>query len=145
MLLVPVLLAIVLGLAPAPRPEATAAAVLHDWDDRRAAAWASGDLDALRALYVPGFGAGRADVRMLRAWVAQGRRVERWEMQLRCVALRRAERRRLVLVVTDRVVGVGADRPSTWRLELAAHRGGWRMAQVSPARTTSCTVRSRKE
>lgn len=145
MLLAHALLPLVLALLPQPRPEVVAASVVHDWDDRRAAAWTAGDMAALRALYVPGSAAGRADARLLRVWRHEGRRPERLEMQLQCVAVRRAERRGLVVVVTDRVVGVGADRPSTWRLRLVVRGGEWRMVQVSPARTTSCTVRSRKE
>jgi hypothetical protein len=145
MLLAHVLLPLVLALLPQPRPEVAAAAVLHDWDERRAAAWAAGDADALRSLYVPGSASGRADVRLLRQWLREGRRPDRLEMQLRCVGIRRAERGRLVVIVTDRVVGAGLDRPSTWRLEMVGHGREWRMAQVSPARTTSCTVRSRNE
>jgi hypothetical protein len=142
MLLAHVLLPLVLALLPTPRPEVTAAAVLHDWDARRAAAWTAGDADALRRLYVRD--AGRADVRMLRHWIGQGRRVETLEMQLRCVAVRRAGPGRLDLAVVDRVTST-PDRPSGWRLVLVRRGGEWRMAQVSPARTTSCTVRSRKE
>ncbi|MBA2953174.1 hypothetical protein GON03_02545 [Nocardioides sp. MAH-18] len=145
MLLAHVLLPLVLALLPQPRPEVSAAAVLHDWDDRRAAAWAAVDAAALRSLYVPGSAAGRADVRLLRQWGARGSRVREMQMQLRCVAVLPARHGRLVLVVTDRVVGAGADRPSTWRLALRRVGEEWRMAQVSPARTTSCTVRSRNE
>lgn len=145
MVLLHALLPLVLALLPQPRPEVTAAAVLHDWDERRAAAWEAGDARALRSLYAPGSAAGRADVRMLRTWLRRGARVEDMETQLRCVAVRRSRPGRLVLVVTDQVVNVGADRPSTWRLSLSHQHGRWRMDQVSPARTTSCTVRSRKE
>lgn len=145
MLLAHVLLPLVLALLPQPRPEVAAASVLHDWDDRRAAAWAAGDAGVLRSLYAPESSAGRDDVRLLRRWTDHGARARGMQMQLRCVAVRAASHRRLVLVVADRLVGVGADRPSTWLLVLTRDRGEWRMAQVSPARTTSCTVRSRKE
>lgn len=141
MLLAHVLLPLVLALVPQPRPEVVAASVLHDWDDRRAAAWAAGDTRALRTLYVPGAAAGRSDVRMLREWRRAGRRAD-LETQLRCVAVRRAAPARLDLVVVDRLVAA-RDRPSTWRLVLVRREGGWLMAQVSPVRTTSCTVRSR--
>lgn len=143
MLLVHALLPLVLALLPQPRPEVAAASVLHDWDSRRAAAWAAGDARGLRSLYVPGSEAGRADVRMLSEWRRAGRRVDDLEMQLRCVAVRRAAPARLDLVVVDRVV-TSRDRPSTWRLVLVRSGGAWRMAQVSAVRTTSCTVRSRK-
>ena len=55
---------------------ADASAALHDWDDRRASAWAAADPAALRALYEPGSAAGRVDVAMLRAWRERGLRVE---------------------------------------------------------------------
>ncbi len=86
-------------------------AVLRDWDRARAAAWASGDLAALGALYVPGAAAGRADVAMLRKWTERGLRVEGMEMQVLEIALHSQGARRLVLVVRDRLVGAVAVRP----------------------------------
>src|SRR3546814_357007 len=49
--------------------------VLAGWDERRAAAWASGSVTDLRALYVEGSAAGRVDVRMLKAWLRKRVRV----------------------------------------------------------------------
>lgn len=146
----------VLVAAPAAPPVVEAAAVLHAWDDRRGAAWADGDVSALRSLYAPGSETGRADVAMLRAWVARGLRVEGSSMQLLRVEVRRADASRLTLVVTDRLVGAVAvgpgvrrplprDEASTRRIVLVRRAGEWRVAQASPARTTSWTVRSRKE
>ena len=148
------LLAALLTLAPSQ--PADAAAVLHAWDDRRAAAWAAGDPAALRALYVPGSTAGRSDVAMLQAWQRRGLRVEGLRMQLLDLDVRRAATDRLELVVTDRLTGAVAagpgvrlalprDHATTRRVVLVRRGGDWRVAQASPARTTSWTVRSRNE
>jgi hypothetical protein len=148
-----------LGSVPAaPRPEVDAAAVLHAWDERRAAAWASGHPGGLRPLYVRGSAAGRVDADMLRAWRDRGLRVEGMRMQLLRVDVRRSSRSRLELVVTDRLasgVAVGAgvrvplprDAASTRTLTLRKVAGEWRVSsvvgQARPVRTTSSTVRSR--
>ena len=139
---------------------ADASAVLHGWDDRRAAAWASGDPAALRSLYAPGSPAGRADAAMLGKWHRRGLRVEGIRMQVLEVDVRRAEADRLVLVVTDRLVGAVAVGPgvrlplprdgfTTRRVVLVRTGGAWRVAQsvegARAVRTTSWTVRSRKE
>ncbi len=83
-------------------------AVLRDWDRARAAAWSSGDPDVLARLYVEGSRAGATDVAMLRAWRDRGLRVEGMSMQVLAVELRERTERRLVLVVTDRLVGAKA-------------------------------------
>lgn len=124
-------------------------AVLHDWDRARAAAWAAGDPAALRDLYAPGSAAGRADVAMLRRWTARGLRVEGMAMQVLAVELRLRTDRRLVLVVTDRLVGAVAvgpggrrsdlprDGATRRRLEFRWIAGDWLLASavetVSPA------------
>ncbi len=51
-------------------------AALRDWDAARAAAWRSGDIDRLAALYVGRSRAGRRDVAMLARWNERGARVE---------------------------------------------------------------------
>ena len=56
--------------------------VLRHWDARRAAAWADADVRALRRLYVPGSGAGRADARLLEAYGARELVVRRLETQV---------------------------------------------------------------
>jgi hypothetical protein len=113
-------------------------AVLRDWDRRRAAAWTSGDLAGLRALYVTGSVAGERDVVRLRAWVERGARVRRLETQvLRARVLARG-RGRWVLSVTDRVaravvtggVRLPEDGPSTWRIAMQRVAGEWRVASV---------------
>ena len=93
------MLPLILALALPP------ADVLHAWDDRRAAAWSAGDARALGALYTPGSTAGERDAEMLRAWSARGLRVEGMRMQLVEVDVRRRTPERLVLAVTDRLVG----------------------------------------
>jgi hypothetical protein len=157
--LLPLLLAALLGGGPAPSPAGDPAAVLHDWDERRAAAWSTGDPAALRPLYVSGAAAGRADAAMLRAWHDRGLRVVGMRMQLLRVVVRHRADARLELVVTDRLVGgvaVGEglrlplprDGVSTRTVVLARRAGEWRVASVHaqprPERTTSSTVRSRK-
>lgn len=123
-------------------------AVLRDWDRSRAAAWEAGDPAALSGLYAPGSAAGRADVAMLRRWNARGLRVEGMAMQVHAVELRRRTGRRLVLVVTDRLVGASAvapdgrrtdlprDTATRRRLEFRRVGGDWLLAsadEVSPA------------
>lgn len=117
-------------------------AVLREWDRARAAAWAAGDPGALRRLYTRDSAAGRADVGMLRRWAARGLRVEGMAMQVLAVELHRRTDRRLVLVVTDRLVGaeaVGPDRQrrvlprdsaSRRRLDFRRVGGEWRLASV---------------
>ena len=159
MTLLHLLLPALLVLAPTPtppRPGVEAAAVVHAWDQRRAQAWAAGDVAALGALYVPGSAAGRADLRMLRAWRSRDLRVTGMHCQLLSVVVRRSSSTQLDLLVTDRLVGgvaVGRgvrrplprDRSSTWRLLLVRGAGEWLVAQASPVRTPSSTVRSRNE
>ncbi|WP_418063279.1 hypothetical protein [Pimelobacter simplex] len=129
--------------------EVRALAVLHRWDRARARAWARGDPAALARLYAPRSRAGQRDVAMLRAWLRRGLRVERLRMQVLDAALVVRDRRRLVLVVTDRVAGglaVGRadpspragrralprDLPSTRRLVFLRVAGRWLLSSVQP-------------
>lgn len=125
-------------------------AVLRDWDRSRAAAWASGDVAALRALYVRGSAAGSRDVAMLRAWRGRGLRVERISMQVLAVELRARSGRRIVLVVTDRLaagVAVAAggrasrelpqDTATSRRLEFRRVGGRWLLASAQEVAATS--------
>lgn len=129
---------------PAPVPARLRASdVLRSWDDARSAAFASGDVAALRGLYVLGSAAGTADVRTLRAYVARGLRVEGMRMQVLSLDVLSADGGRLRLRVTDRLadgavaVGTGtgvalpADAASTRVVELVrADDGSWRVASV---------------
>lgn len=129
---------------PAPVPARLRASdVLRSWDDARSAAFASGDVAALRGLYVPGSAAGTADVRTLRAYLGRGLRVEGMRMQVLSLDVLSRDGGRLRLQVTDRLadgavaVGAGtgvalpADAASTRVVELVrADDGSWRVASV---------------
>ncbi len=132
------------SVAGAAQPAAVR--VLHRWDRRRARAYAAGSPAALRALYVPGSGAGRTDVRLLRRYLARGYRVEGMRMQLLDFRVLSHAPGRWRLVVTDRLARAAAVRGST-RLALPRDRastrvvglvrgddGVWRVAAVSPER-----------
>ena len=125
----------------APTPS-RASAVLHRWDRARAEAFASGDLAALRRLYVPGSTAGTADARTLRAYLERGLRVEGMRMQLLAVEVLEERPGRIRLQVTDRLTGAVAvgprgrvrlpsDAASTRVVELVRRDAGWRVAAVS--------------
>jgi hypothetical protein len=105
---VPLLVALLVP-APAasvPRSDvADALAVLHAWDTRRARAWAASDGEALRSLYVRGSGAGRRDVRLLRAYEARGSVVRRLVTQVFAVTVLRRGSTTIRLRVFDRVAG----------------------------------------
>lgn len=141
---------------PGPVPPTT---VLADWDERRAQAWADGDLRALRGLYVAGSRTGRADVARLRAYVGRGLTVVGMQTQVLALEVRRHEEDLLDLVVTDRVIGAAAtgpggvvplprDRPSTRRLSLRRVGGAWLVVEVRDqpraAASTSATSSSSK-
>ena len=147
--------------APASVPAAPSgpAAVLAAWDRSRAAAWAEGDAGALSRLYVDGSRTGAADVRLLRHYRARGLTVTGLTTQVLALDVVDRTSSRLVLVVTDRVVGgraVGArtpvalpaDRASTRRVVLTSEGGRWRVVeardQASAAASTPRTSSSSK-
>lgn len=132
---------------PTPPPRRTTppgdrpAEILAAWDRARARAWAEGEAGRLADLYTEGSSAGEADVSMLREWGDRGLRVTGLETQMLSLRVRAETRARLVLVVTDRVVGgrvVGAgpevalpeDRPSTRTIVLRRVGGHWLVAEV---------------
>lgn len=121
-----------------------APALLRVWDARRAAAWASGDRAGLEALYVPGSAAGRRDLAMLTGYLRRGLRVEGMATQVLALRVVRRTSHRLVLLVTDRVVGATVadavrrialprDAATTRRSVLQRLDGHWLVAQVHPA------------
>jgi hypothetical protein len=128
-----------------PSAQPSALAVLHEWDTRRAAAWAAGDASAVRALYTPGSSAGAADARLLRRYRARGLVVRDLHMQVLRARVLVAQTARLELEVTDRLAGatavrtddvatgrrLPADHPSTHELVLRRVDGTWLMASVS--------------
>lgn len=144
---------------PPPGP----AAILAAWDRRRASAWAEGDVEALRRLYADGSRTGAADADLLRHYLQRGLVVEGLTTQVLALEVVERSPARLVLVVTDRVVGaraVGgaspvalpADRASTRRVVLVRRDGAWLVAaardragrQARAAASTSRTSSSSK-
>jgi hypothetical protein len=130
--------------AEAPSRTVQALAVLHRWDRQRAAAYAAGDAVRLRRLYVPGSAVGAADVRLLRRYAERGLVVSGMRRQVLRVHVRRWSRDRLVLRVTDRLVGAvavaGRRRtllPSTtvhrWELRFVRSGRRWLVALVRPS------------
>lgn len=151
--------------APSASPAADASRgpseILADWDRRRASAWAEGDVAALRGLYVDGSRTGAADAALLRHYLRRGLTVEGLRTQVLALRVVGRSSSRLVLVVTDRVVGgraVGrgastpialpADRASTRRVVVVREGGRWLVAeardQASAAASTSRTSSSSK-
>ncbi len=133
--------------------------VLADWDARRSAAWAEGDVAALRELYVAGSHTGRADARMLAAYVDRGLHVAGLATQVLALEMLDESTDELTVRVTDRIVGgvvtgetggtpLPRDRASTRTLTLRRVEGVWLMAtvrdQASAADSTSRTSTSWK-
>jgi hypothetical protein len=123
------------------RPEVHAAAVLSEWDQRRAEAWAAGSPARLRGLYAPGSSTARADLRMLRAWRSRGLAVAGLTTQLLAVEVLSGSADRLRLRVTDRVVRATAtgrgvrlplprDQPSAYLVVMVRRHGDWLVAET---------------
>jgi hypothetical protein len=117
-------------------------AVLRAWDKRRAKAWAKGDTKALEQLYEAGSQAGERDVLMLSGYVDVGLRVEGMTTQVIESEVVQLSGSRIVLEVTDRIVGgvaVGATgsttlprgKPAQRRVTLVRTKGGWVVSAVS--------------
>ena len=116
--------------------------VLRRWDRARGRAFADGDPAALSKLYVDGSAAGTADLRLLRAYLRRGLRVEGMRMQLLRVEVLHDDPARLRLRVTDRLTGAVAvgrgtrvelprDAASTRVVELRRTAAApWRVAEV---------------
>ena len=118
-----------------------AAELLRDWDARRAAAYASADVAALRRLYADGSVAGRRDVAVLRSYRARGLRVVGLTTQVLTVRSEHRAKGEVVLLVTDRLAGAVAVGPGrrvrlpagvarTRRVTLVDEGRGWVVAQV---------------
>ncbi|KAA1416984.1 hypothetical protein F0U44_17540 [Nocardioides humilatus] len=129
-------------------------AVLHAWDRERSAAWARGDVAALRGLYLRGARAGERDVAMLRDWKNRGFRVRRMSMQVVAYDVRVRTPGRLVVLVTDRLADAVAvpvsggparslpsDGLTTRRVAFRRTAGGWVVASVyaRPLASTAAT------
>jgi hypothetical protein len=128
--------------AAAERPPERA--VLARWQRARSAAWARGSVRELRRLYIPGSAVGRRDVRLLRRYADRGLRVGGLRTQVLAWSLVAHRPDRLVLRVTDRLVGgvaarddgssrarLPADRPTERRLTLVRREGRWLMARAT--------------
>lgn len=118
-----------------------ASRILHAWDDRRSAAWQAGDPRRLRRLYAPGSATAAVDVRRLNRWLRRGYAVRDLQTQVLRLRVSSHRPRRLVLTVTDRLVGGEAvghgrvvrlprDGPTRWRMTLARHSGHWLMQET---------------
>ena len=116
--------------------------VLHDWDAQRERAWAQADPRALRRLYVPGSAAGRADIRLLRAYRSHGLVVQRLVTQVFAVRVLRDDASSLRLRVFDRVAGgevlehgevvpLRSSRPVTRTITFSRDAGTWRVSGIS--------------
>ncbi|RYC07168.1 hypothetical protein [Nocardioides zhouii] len=128
--------------------------ILAAWDEARAAAWEAGDPAALRRLYVAESRTGAADVRLLRDYRGRGLSVAGLTTQMLAIDVVAESPTRLVLVVTDRVVGgraVGggapvalpADRASTRRVVLRRDDGRWLVVEArDQASAAASTVRT---
>ena len=125
-----------------------AVALLRSWDERRAAAWSTGDPRALAALYRPGSRTGARDVAMLRRWVARGLVVRDLAVQMHHARVVGRAPGRWVLEVVDRVAGGRAvptglgddgavrlpqDGWTAHRVTLVEDPGeGWLVAEINP-------------
>lgn len=128
------------GAVAAVPPVPAELRVLTGWDRLRAAAYASGDVAALRALYVPGSATGRRDVQVLRAYADRGLVVRGMRMQVLACDVISTGPRRIRVVVTDRLQGavVGGirlpvDRASRRVVTFVRRDDLWVVAEVSAA------------
>ncbi|WP_134741543.1 hypothetical protein [Nocardioides sp. 503] len=119
-------------------------AVLQAWDERRATAWASGDVRALRRLYVAGSVAGRRDAAMLRRYVERGLTVPTLDVQVLSGRMLAQHPHRLTVEVTERLARASASDGARWwrlprggvttrRVTLLLAGGEWRVARVDSA------------
>ncbi|MEO6512081.1 MAG: hypothetical protein ABIO16_13870 [Nocardioides sp.] len=126
---------------PSAGAESEAVRLLRAWDARRARAYARGDVEALRLLYVAGSRTGRADVAVLRGYVGRDLTVSGMHTQVLGADVVGRTARRLTVEVTDVLVSAVAssgerrwalprDRPSTRRVLLVRVRGEWRVSEA---------------
>jgi hypothetical protein len=129
------------AIAVSPGTESEAVRLLRAWDDRRARAYARGDPAGLAELYVPGSRTGAADVTVLQGYVARGLRVSGMRTQVLGADVVRHTARRLVVEVTDVLLGAVArsgergwllprDQPSRRRVVLVREDGRWQVEEA---------------
>lgn len=88
---------------PVGDPRTVARAVVEDWDERRAAAYAAGDVAGVGRLYPAGSALGEEDAGVLAAYVARGLTVHDLRFAVRDLTVEEATPDRVVVVVTDRL------------------------------------------
>lgn len=91
------------GDAHRTRPGATARAVVEQWDERRASAYAAGDIAAVRRLYPTGSALGEEDAGVLAAYAERGLTVHGLRFEVVDLVVEVNEPDRVVVVVTDRM------------------------------------------
>lgn len=140
--------------APAPaaqsvvrsRPAVRAARVLGRWDRRRAAAYTTGDVAALRALYLPRRRVAEADASLLRSYVERGLTVRGVVPQVVEVAVVHQAPARLRLRVRERLPPTQVRSTEERRalppgglhvheVTLVRRATGWKVAAVASRRT----------
>ena len=115
--------------------------VLRAWDERRAQAWAAGDVAALSRLYVTGSAAGAADVRLLQRYLRRDVTVPGIRMQVLRASVVVDRPRRVVVRVTERlasrearvgsrVVRLPHDSADVHVVDLRRVGSSWRVAAV---------------
>lgn len=125
---------------------ARALAVLRSWDERRAAAYAAGDADALAALYLPGSESGATDRQILRQYLRRGLRVQDMRTQILDLQIEAQDETAMSLVVTDRLssaVAMGTevrvrlprDQATTRKIELQRVGVSWLVAEAEATRS----------
>lgn len=130
------------------REALSAARVLHRWDEARARAYAAGNAEALRSLYVPASSAADADVALLAAYDARGLRVTAMTTQVFELSVLRRGPRVLVLRIVDRVAGgtvrgqgrcsrLATSAPVVRTVEWRRLGGRWRVGEVTEVRSVA--------
>lgn len=128
---------------PVPDPTVRALTVLHDWDARRARAWADGDAAGLAGLYLQGSTAGTADVRLLGRYAERGFVVRGLQVQVFSARALVSDPDRVRLRLVDRMAGATAygrgrcvrvpgERPRLREVELRRQDAGWVLVEQRP-------------
>ena len=134
---------------PVGDPEAVVRAVVEDWDERRAAAYATGDVAAVGRLYPAGSALGEEDAGVLAAYVDRGLTVHDLRFAVRDLTVEEATPDRVVVVVTDRleraevrrgdgtaVARLPARAEAQRRLVLERRDGAWLLVSSGPGAPT---------
>ncbi|MDX6278675.1 MAG: hypothetical protein QOJ72_2803 [Nocardioidaceae bacterium] len=113
--------------------------VLEDLDRDRAEAFAAGDPSMLDRVYAPGSASAQVDAAAIRAYAKRGGRVAGADLTLLSCRVRYSSRRRVDLVVLDRLAAaklvwadgtsrtLPRDLPTKHHITLVRTSGGWRI------------------